>query len=193
MIAGVLLAAGGSRRFGSQKLVSMLEGMPLVRHAAMTLARSTDALVIVLGYEADAVRAALSDVDAVIVENSDWSQGLSSSVKCGVAALPADVDAIVVALGDQPRIDPLVVRSLIECWRASGKPIVSARYRGERGHPVLFDRAVFPQLEMLRGDVGARTMFEQSPELVAYVDVDNAVPVDVDTPTDLGAVDSNQR
>ena len=189
MIAGVLLAAGGSRRFGSQKLVSMLGGVPLVRHAAITLARSTDTLVIVLGNEADAVRAALSDVDAVVVENPDWSQGLSSSVKCGVAALPPDVEAIVVALGDQPRIDPLVVRSLIECWRAGGKPIVSARYRGERGHPVLFDRAVFPQLEMLRGDVGARTMFEQSPELVAYVDVDSEVPVDVDTATDLGAVD----
>ena len=189
MIAGVLLAAGGSRRFGSQKLVSMLGGVPLVRHAATTLARSTDALVIVLGHEAEAVRAALSDVDAVVVENPDWSQGLSSSVKCGVAALPAGVEAIVVALGDQPRIDPLVVRSLIECWRAGGKPIVSARYRGERGHPVLFDRAVFPQLEMLRGDVGARTMFEQSPELVAYVDVDSEVPVDVDTATDLGAVD----
>jgi len=189
VIAGVLLAAGGSRRFGSQKLVSMLGGVPLVRHAATTLARSTDALVIVLGHEAEAVRAALSDVDAVVVENPDWSQGLSSSVKCGVAALPAGVEAIVVALGDQPRIDPLVVRSLIECWRAGGKPIVSARYRGERGHPVLFDRAVFPQLEMLRGDVGARTMFEQSPDLVAYVDVDSEVPVDVDTATDLGAVD----
>ena len=189
MIAGVLLAAGGSRRFGSQKLVSMLGGVPLVRHAATTLVRSTDALVIVLGHEAEAVRAALSDVDAVVVENPDWSQGLSSSVKCGVAALPAGVEAIVVALGDQPRIDPLVVRSLIECWRAGGKPIVSARYRGERGHPVLFDRAVFPQLEMLRGDVGARTMFEQSPDLVAYVDVDSEVPVDVDTATDLGAVD----
>jgi molybdenum cofactor cytidylyltransferase len=192
VIAGVLLAAGGSSRFGSQKLVATLDEAPLVRHAAMSLARSTDALVIVLGHEADAVRAALSDVDALLVENPDWSQGLSSSVKCGVAALPADVDAIVVALGDQPRIDPLVVRSLIECWRASGKPIVSARYRGERGHPVLFDRVVFPQLQMLRGDVGARTMFERSPELVAYVDVDNALPVDVDTPQDLGDVDPRE-
>jgi molybdenum cofactor cytidylyltransferase len=192
VIAGLLLAAGGSSRFGSQKLVAMLDGVPLVRHAAMSLARSTDALVIVLGHEADAVRAALSDVDAAVVENPDWSQGLSSSVKCGVAALSPGVDAIVVALGDQPRLDPLVVRSLIDRWRASGKPIVSARYRGERGHPVLFDRAVFSQLEILRGDVGARTMFERSPELVAYVDVDNAVPVDVDTPTDLGAVDTGR-
>jgi molybdenum cofactor cytidylyltransferase len=185
VIAGLLLAAGGARRFGSQKLVAPLDGIPLVRHAGLALGRSTDALVIVIGYEAQAVRAALADVDGSIVENPEWAQGLSSSLRCGIAALPPDVDAIVVALGDQPRIDPLVVRSLIDCWRASGKSIVTARYRGERGHPVLFDRAVFARLNALRGDVGARTMFEQSPEQVAYVDVDGVVPVDVDTPGDL--------
>lgn len=185
MIAGVLLAAGGARRFGSQKLVAPFDGAPLVRHAAAALARSTDALVIVIGHEADAVRAALTEIDASIVVNPDWRQGLSSSLRCGIAALPPDAEAIVVALGDQPRIDPLVVRSLIDRWRASGTPIVSARYRGERGHPVLFARAVFPQLASLRGDVGARTMFEQSPEQVAYVDVDDVVPADVDTMDDL--------
>src|SRR5512133_3851154 len=181
VIAGVLLAAGGARRFGSQKLVAPLDGVPLVRHAALALGRSTDTLVIVIGHEAHAVRDALADVDGSIVENPDWSQGLSSSLRCGIAALGPDVDAIVVALGDQPRIDPLVVRSLVDCWRASAMPIVSARYRGQRGHPVLFDRTVFPRLNALRGDVGARTMFEQSPEQIAYVDVDDVVPVDVDT------------
>lgn len=156
-----------------------------MRHAATALARSTDALVIVIGHEAGAVRAALADVDASIVENPDWSQGLSSSLRHGIAALPPNAEAVVVALGDQPRIDPLVVRSLVDRWRASGKPIVTARYRGERGHPVLFDRAVFPQLTTLRGDVGARTIFEQSPDQIAYVDVDDTVPVDVDTVEDL--------
>jgi molybdenum cofactor cytidylyltransferase len=187
VIAGLLLAAGGARRFGSQKLVAPLDGIPLVRHAAAALGRSTDVLVIVIGHEADAVRAALSDVDASIVENTDWSQGLSSSLRHGLAALTPDVEAIVVALGDQPRIDPLVVRSLVDGWRASGMPIVTARYRGERGHPVLFDRTVFPRLTTLRGDVGARTIFEQSPEQIAYVDVNDTVPVDVDTPQDLSS------
>jgi molybdenum cofactor cytidylyltransferase len=185
VIAGVLLAAGGARRFGSQKLVAPFDNAPLVWHAAAALARSTDALVIVIGHEADAVRAAVSDVDASIVVNPDWRQGLSSSLKCGIASLPADAEAIVVALGDQPRIDPLVVRSLVHEWRSSGKPIVTARYRGERGHPVLFDRSVFPQLAALRGDVGARTIFEQSPDQVAYVDVDDAVPAEFDTIEDL--------
>jgi molybdenum cofactor cytidylyltransferase len=185
VIAGLLLAAGGARRFGSQKLVAPFEGAPLVRHAATSLGRSTDTLVIVIGHEAGAVRAALSEIDAAIVENPEWSQGLSSSVRHGIASLPAEVEAVVVALGDQPLIDPLVVRSLVDCWRATGKSMVTARYRGVRGHPVLFDRAVFPQLSALRGDVGARTMFEQSPEQVAYVDVDDAVPSDIDTMDDL--------
>jgi molybdenum cofactor cytidylyltransferase len=187
VIAGVLLAAGGARRFGSQKLVAPVDGVPLVRHSAAALARSTDTLVIVVGHEGAAVRAALVEVEGSVVENPDWSQGLSSSLRCGIASLAPDVEAIVVALGDQPRIDPLVVRSLIDRWRASGMPIVTARYRGERGHPVLFDRAVFPRLTSLRGDVGARTIFEQSPEQVAYVDVDDVVPVDVDTPQDLAS------
>jgi molybdenum cofactor cytidylyltransferase len=185
VIVGVLLAAGGARRFGSQKLIATLDGIPLVRHAAAALARSTDALVIVIGHEAGAVRVAVAEIDATIVENPDWSQGLSSSLRIGIAALPPDVEALVVALGDQPRIDPLVVRSLVDCWRATGKAIVTARYRGVRGHPVLFDRTVFPQLTMLRGDVGARTIFEQSPDEVAYVDVDDTVPIDVDTVDDL--------
>lgn len=185
MIAGLLLAAGGARRFGSQKLIAPLDGIPLVRHAAAALARSTDALVIVVGHEAGHVRAALADVDASIVENPDWSQGLSSSLRHGITAMSLDVAAVVVALGDQPRIDPLVVRSLIDRWRATGKAIIAARYRGARGHPVLFDRTVFPQLTTLRGDVGARTIFEQSPDEVAYVDVDDTVPIDVDTVDDL--------
>lgn len=185
MIAGVLLAAGGARRFGSQKLVATFDGAPLVRHAAGTLARSTDALVIVIGHDAEAMRTALTGIDASIVVNADWKQGLSSSLRCGIAALPPGVEAIVVALGDQPRVDPLVVRSLVDSWRSSGKPIVTARYRGERGHPVLFERSVFPQLTMLRGDVGARTIFEQSPGQVAYVEVDDVVPADIDTIEDL--------
>lgn len=185
MIAGLLLAAGGARRFGSQKLIAPLGGIPLVRHAAAALARSTDALVIVIGHEAGAVRAALADIDGSIVENPDWSQGLSSSLRHGIEAMPLDVAAVVVALGDQPRIDPLVVRSLVDRWRTTGNAIVAARYRGARGHPVLFDRTVFPQLTTLRGDVGARTIFEQSPDQVAYVEVDDTVPIDVDTVDDL--------
>jgi molybdenum cofactor cytidylyltransferase len=192
VIAGVLLAAGGARRFGSQKLVAAFAGVPLVRHAAGVLASATDSLVIVVGHEAEAVRRSLGDLDALIVENSEWSTGLASSIRCAVAAVPATTDAIIVALGDQPGIDSAVVERLIDRWRERGHAIVATRYRGQRGHPVLFDRSLFEELATLEGDVGARRLIDRSPDRVAYVDVDAPMPGDVDTPGDLDALQTSQ-
>lgn len=188
MIAGVLLAAGGARRFGSQKLVATFAGVPLVRHAAEALSRATDSLLVVVGRDADAVRASLRGIDAVIVENTDWSTGLASSIRCGVAGVPTDTEAIVVALGDQPGIGSAVIERLIARWRESGLPIAAVRYQGQRGHPVLFDRSLFPEIAMLEGDVGARGLIDLSPDRVTYVDVDEPMPVDVDTRRDLDAL-----
>lgn len=188
MIAGVLLAAGGARRFGSQKLVATFAGVPLVRHAAEALSRATDSLLVVVGRDADAVRASLRGIDAVIVENTDWSTGLASSIRCGVAGVRPDTEAIVVALGDQPGIGSAVIERLIARWRESGLPIAAVRYQGQRGHPVLFDRSLFPEIAMLEGDVGARGLIDLSPDRVTYVDVDEPMPVDVDTRRDLDAL-----
>lgn len=188
MIAGVLLAAGGARRFGSQKLVATFAGVPLVRHAAEALSRATDSLLVVVGRDADAVRASLRGIDAVIVENTDWGTGLASSIRCGVAGVPTDTEAIVVALGDQPGIGSAVIERLIARWRESGLPIAAVRYQGQRGHPVLFDRSLFPEIAMLEGDVGARGLIDLSPDRVTYVDVDEPMPVDVDTRRDLDAL-----
>lgn len=188
MIAGVLLAAGGARRFGSQKLVATFAGVPLVRHAAEALSRATDSLLVVVGRDADAVRASLRGIDAVIVENTDWGTGLASSIRCGVVGVAADTEAIVVALGDQPGIASAVIERLIARWRESGLPIAAVRYQGQRGHPVLFDRSLFPEIAMLEGDVGARGLIDLSPDRVTYVDVDEPMPVDVDTRRDLDAL-----
>lgn len=185
MIAGVLLAAGGARRFGSQKLVQPLDGRPLVRHAAEVLGAESDSLVAVVGHEAVAVREALDGCGARIVENEDWALGLSTSLRVGIAALPRDAAAAIVCLGDQPRVDPVVIRRVIDTWRATGLPIVSARYRGTRGHPVLFARSVFPELDRLAGDAGAKMLIERDGYRVAYVDVDSPVPGDVDSTADL--------
>jgi molybdenum cofactor cytidylyltransferase len=185
VIAGILLAAGGARRFGAQKLVQSLDGRPLVRYAAETLAAETDGLLVVVGNDATAVGAAVDGVATQIVENPDWGDGLSTSLRAGVASLPPDVDAVVVCLGDQPRIGRDVIRGVIAEWRVSGLPIVSARYRGVRGHPVLFDRSVFSELATLEGDAGARMLIERDVTRVGYVNVDAPVPGDVDLPSDL--------
>ena len=91
------------------------------------------------------------------------------------------VDAVVIGVGDQPGLDAGMVRRVIDRWRESGRPIVSASYRGQRGHPVLFAREVFPELLRLEGDAGARLLIEQSAERVEYVEMGCEMPADVDT------------
>jgi molybdenum cofactor cytidylyltransferase len=188
VIAGVLLAAGGATRFGSQKLVATLDGTPIVQLAARALAAATDISIIVVGNESTSVRAALGATEARIVENPDWAQGLATSLRCGIAAVPSEVAAAIVSLGDQPGLDAAVARSLVARWRDTQSPIVTARYRGVRGHPVLFDRSMFGEIAALRGDAGAKLLIEQSPDRVAYVDIDSDVPRDVDTKEDLASL-----
>jgi CTP:molybdopterin cytidylyltransferase MocA len=189
MICGLLLAAGGARRFKSQKLVAPYRGAPLVRHAATHLGAATDLLVAVVGHDAPSVRGALTGMDVRIVENGEWEQGLATSIRAGIAELSADCEAVVIGVGDQPGIDPSVVRRVIERWRETGRPIVSASYRGERGHPVLFARSMFAELLALHGDAGARLLIERSPDRVSYVDVDRTMPPDIDTVDQLAALE----
>jgi molybdenum cofactor cytidylyltransferase len=185
MIVGVLLAAGGATRFGSQKLVATYQGEPLVRHAARRLRALTDATIVVIGSDADSVATALMDLDVSAVVNYYWRAGLSTSLRMGVEVMPPEADAMLVALGDQPEIDPAVVRALVERWRATGLPIVTARYQGVRSPPVLIAREVFGEIAMLHGDAGAKPLMDRMPERVACVDVDTEIPFDVDEPSDL--------
>lgn len=190
MIVGLLLAAGGARRFGSQKLVAQIGGVPIVRSAADALASGVDQLVVVTGSDSALVRDALAGVDARCVENAEWAGGLSTSLRAGILAVERDAAAVVIALGDQPGLDPELVRAVIDTWRATGKPIVATRYRGTRGHPVLLERAVFSEASGVRGDVGARMLIERDATRVAYVDVEADAPRDVDTPMDLEGTSS---
>ena len=193
MIVGLLLAAGGARRFGSQKLVARVNGEPLVRSAAATLAAATDALVVVVGCEAEQVSAAVADLATRIVTNEGWSEGLAASVRAGIATLGPAVEAIVIAVGDQPGLDRAVVEAVAARWRESGAAIVAARYRGVQGHPVLFARSMFGELFELSGDRGAKPVIERDSARVAYVDVDAPMPLDVDTVEDAEALGGDAR
>jgi len=189
MIVGLLLAAGGGTRFGSQKLVARAHGVPIVASGARSLATLVDKMIVVVGSESRAVIDALDGIDATFVENPRWADGLSTSLRLGVGAAPKETKAIVVALGDQPGIDPAVIRKVIARWRETGCPIVSTRYRGNRGHPVLLGCSVFPEVAAISGDVGARSLIERDLSRVEVVDVDADAPPDVDTPGDLEALD----
>lgn len=192
-VAGVLLAAGQGTRFGGAagaKLLAPLDGEPLVRHAAAMLARAgVREVVVVTGPDPAPVARALAGLEGPplhLIPNPHAERGMGTSVSVGIAALAADVEAAIIALGDQPRVPDEVPRGLLAAWRGTGAPIVAPRYAGGvRGNPVLFDADVFRELRRLDGDEGARSVIARSADRVRLLDFDFAMPVDVDVREDL--------
>ena len=191
-IAAVLLAAGASRRMrGANKLLCELDGVPLVARAADALiAGGAGPVLAVIGHEAPAVRAALAGRALDFVVHAGWAEGMASSLRAGIAALPGGPDGALIAFGDMPAFRPAAVRALIAAFDpAAGRSICVPVYRGLRGHPVLFGASHFDELGALRGDVGARELLLRHAERIASVPVEDAgVHLDVDTPEALAAL-----
>jgi molybdenum cofactor cytidylyltransferase len=184
VIAGLLLAAGRSTRFGADKLCAKLDGKAVIRWSVASLA-SLDVVYVVIPPGADAVTQALSRLDVRFVVNLGRDEGMASSIRAGVAALPDEVQAVVIALADQPRAAESVTRALCERWRAGDTAAVAPLYSDGRGNPVLFGRECFAALLSLRGDIGARAVLDGLGDCVALVEVVDAMPADVDTPEAL--------
>ncbi len=190
MIGAVVLAAGRGERFGGDKVLAPLHGVPLVRHVVDRLMTAgLSPLVIVGGASADGVRAAVAGTPAEVVVNPNPADGISASLRIGIEALPAECDAFVVALGDQPLLDVDVLRRLGETWRDSNAAAVVPVYRDGRGNPVLFDVTMRRHLRRLAGDTGARELLEAFGDRVVRVQVDADAPRDVDSPADLRAIE----
>jgi molybdenum cofactor cytidylyltransferase len=170
---------------GGQKLLLELAGKPILRWSVEALRPHVDELVVVTGRAGEAVRAALAGLPVRFAENPRPEDGQGTSIAAGVAALEPEVVAVIVALGDQPRMSPEVVPALLAAWRRSGKPIVAPVYQGVQGTPVLFAAAVFPELIALTGDGGARSVVAARRERVERVAFETAMPSDVDTPEDF--------
>lgn len=190
-VAGVVLAAGTSERFGAEnKLLATVDGEAIVRRSARTLlAAGVGPVVVVVGHEADAVGAAVSGLPVSTVENDAYESGQASSVRAGIGALDANgrPEAAVVALGDMPFVDPETVGSLVSAYRSGVADALAAATGGVRGNPVLFDRRFFAELTAIDGDTGARRVLLEGPS-AALVDVeDRGVRRDVDVRSDLDA------
>lgn len=185
-VHGLLLAAGSSTRFGDEnKLLVEIDGIPVVRRAAETLVSSTlDAITVVLGYEADRVRAVLEDLPLGFVVNPDYEDGQATSVRTGLRAA-ADEDAVLIALGDMPDVAVESVEKLLDAYRTGAGNALAAAYRGERGNPVLFDRAYFDEILDVTGDIGARNILLTAEKGGLVETNDPGVRRDIDRPADL--------
>jgi len=190
-VAGLVLAAGGGSRYGSPKALVRLRGRLLVERAADLLAAAgCDPVVVVLGAAADQVLAAarLPRTGVRTVVNPDWPTGMGSSLRVGLAAVPAEAEAVVVTLVDTPGLGPESVRRLVAAGGPDGA--AQATYGGRRGHPVLLGRTVITEVAAAAtGDRGAGPWLAAHPERVRLVPCDGTGdPRDVDVPDDLAAV-----
>ena len=186
-IGGLLLAAGGSSRLGNPKQLVRFEGKTLIRRSGEMLAASVcDPVAVVLGAELEESRRELDGLDISVCINDLWNVGISSSIKSGLSHLlgvEPNLDAVLIALCDQPFVTSADINSLAAEFLRGGSSIVASGYDGVAGVPALFSREIFDSLFALDGDEGARYLVRRSGN-VATVRVDGAA-FDIDTPDDI--------
>lgn len=207
MIAGLVLAAGSSKRMGSSnKLLQTMDAQPMVATVLTALLNSSvDSLWVVTGFQSDKVTSLLAKLSndyglkagnkIHCIENPDYAQGLSTSLRCGIQALPASVEAVMIVQADMPMLSAAHFERLLAVYKKSNhkltsqhKKIIAPFYRQQRGNPIIFPRRFFNALQTISGDQGARQLLTQLAEHIVAVEMaDDAVLIDVDTPAQLQA------
>jgi CTP:molybdopterin cytidylyltransferase MocA/uncharacterized membrane protein (DUF485 family) len=187
VISALVLAAGAGSRFGHErKLLQDLEGATIIRRVVdVVQAAGVDDVIVVVGAEHVGIAQALNGTVARLVTNARAFEGMGTSIAAGIAALSPQTHAVLIMLGDIPRLPADVIPLLRRRYDAGGADVVIPEYQGTRGHPVLFARPVFAELAALRGDRGARAVIDRVPGRVAVVSIDMPPPADVDTVEDL--------
>jgi molybdenum cofactor cytidylyltransferase len=191
-IAAVVLGAGRSSRMGGpNKLLAEIAGRPLVRIVVEeAVASRARPVIVVTGHQRERVEAVLAGLPVIFVHNPHFADGLGTSLRAGIAALPAEADGVIVCLGDMPQVDAALIDRLIAAFDPDkGALAVVPTIEGKRGNPVVWSRRFFPDLMAVEGDVGARYLIGRYPEAVAEVPLTGtAALTDVDTPEALRAV-----
>jgi molybdenum cofactor cytidylyltransferase len=183
-IAGVLLAAGASRRLGEPKQLVMYNSSPLVRHAASLALQVCDAgLIVVTGAHHDAIVAALEGLPVQAVYSADWPEGIGASIRQGIASVHRDVGAILLTVCDQPFVSTEDIRNLFTAWKRNPDRIAAAGYSGTRGVPAIFPAHLRQKLLHLQGDRGAKNIIDTAAE-ITVVPMPNG-SFDIDTPDQL--------
>lgn len=187
-VGAIILAAGGSRRFGQPKQLLAFQGESLVRRIvrAATEVCNTD-VIVVTGEGRSLIEAELRDSAARVVENPEWRGGMGTSIRCGLEHLTAstpDVAAAVILACDQPFVDAQTIDSLVAEQQKTCKAIVASRYANTIGIPALFDRSCFAALRALPDDSGAKALIESRRADVAEIAFEQGA-IDIDTPADF--------
>lgn len=183
----VILAAGGSTRMGTPKQLLPYQGYSLLRHTVEAAVASVcRPIIVVLGAYAQLIQPEISQLPIQVVENLQWAEGMNTSIRIGIEALSApknNVQAVVVALCDQPFISYKIINQLVEAYHLTGKTIIASEYAGTFGVPALFSRSFFSKLTTLRGGEGAKQVIKKYTQEVFGVSFPKGA-IDIDTPID---------
>jgi molybdenum cofactor cytidylyltransferase len=181
----IVLAAGASTRFGSPKQLVRIAGRPLLHTVVARTAEVTgNALIVVLGAGAGELAPLLKHSLGSVVVNRHWREGLASSIRAGVARLPATCTGVLLVLADQAAVTSDDLKRLAGSWRRRPQYIAAALYAGTTGAPAIFPRSTFTELAALRGDAGARSILRRRADQMIRVPMP-AAELDLDTPEDL--------
>jgi len=188
-VAGVVLAAGTSSRMGQNKLLLDLGGQSVLRRAVRTaMEAGLDPVLVVLGHESERARRELHDLPCEVVLNPGYQEGIHSSLRTGIGAVPAGCSAAVVLLADMPLVDAAMIRTLVDRYRADGALLVVSDYESVDAPPILYDRRLFPELRALEGEgCGKRVVKRHSAEAIRIRWPARAL-TDLDLPDDLERV-----
>ncbi len=186
LISAIILAAGESKRMGRPKQLLVFQGRTLIERAADTVVASkVHETIVVLGHQAEAVKAVLKDKPVRIILNPDYRQGMSTSLKAGLSQVAPDARAVLIMLGDQPGLTPETINQLIEAFEEGKGGIIVPVYNGRRGNPVLLDLKYIAEIMALTGDVGARQILAAHTEDVYEIQSDSeSISIDIDTEQD---------
>ena len=184
----VVLAAGEAKRFGSAKLIVPIDGVPLVRRAALAALGVAARVVVVTGAHRESVESCIVDLAVARVFNANWEDGMGGSIACGIGALD-HCDAAIIALADQALIGAEEFAALIDAHRLAPGRIIAAKFDDVLGPPCLFPRRYCAELAALHGDCGARALLRRHAQHVMPLSMP-AASLDIDTPQDLSAFTS---
>jgi molybdenum cofactor cytidylyltransferase len=186
MIWAMILAAGESKRMGKPKLLLPFGEKTMIETIVETVVSSkVEQTLVILGSDREKTEEKIKNYPVKIVYNRDFRSGMLSSVQCGFKSFPAETRAVLVVLGDQPKISTTVINKLIDVYKSSGKGIVLPVYKKERGHPVLIDVKYGEEVENLSPEVGLRGTVYNHPEDILEVDVETlSIFQDIDSESD---------